>query len=177
MCALCMRQSRETLHELLTRRLGEMPESLVSSVKSFPSGSAPGPSGLRPTHVRKAVLCPSADRSRESLLALTKFVNLLASGRTPQSVLEVLRRLVSKCLAQAVRSSALSVLAPLQLGVNVKGGCEAIIHAVSHLMNSPIVEHIQEHVPNMRLNSWYLDDGTLVGSPDQLAAALDIIEP
>ena len=28
----------------------------------------------------------------------------------------------------------------------------------------------------MRLNSWYLDDGTLVGSPDQLAAALDIIE-
>ena len=157
-------------------------------------------------------------------------------------------------LAQAVRSSALSVLAPLQLGVNVKGGCEAIIHAVSHLMNSPsnqrwillldftnafnsvdrqamfaeirhripslsawiegcyscqpilrlgqdtirsccgvqqgdplgplafalalhpIIEHIQEHVPNMRLNSWYLDDGTLVGSPDQLAAALDIIE-
>ena len=137
MCALCMRQSRETLHELLTRRLGEMPESLVSSVKSFPSGSAPGPSGLRPTHVRKAVLYPSADRSRESLLALTKFINLLASGRTPQSVLEVLRRLVSKCLAQAVRSSALSVLAPLQLGVNVKGGCEAIIHAVSHLMNSP----------------------------------------
>ena len=130
-------------------------------MKSFPSGSAPGPSGLRPTHVREAVLCPSADRSRESLLALTKFVNLLASGRTPQSVLphfcgasllackkkngglrpiavgEVLRRLVSKCLAQAVRSSALSVLAPLQLGVNVKGGCEAIIHAVSHLMNSP----------------------------------------
>ena len=40
----------------------------------------------------------------------------------------------------------------------------------------PIVEHIREQVPGLALNSWYLDDGTLIGSPDQLAAALDIIE-
>ena len=40
----------------------------------------------------------------------------------------------------------------------------------------PIVEHIREHVPGLALNSRYLDDGTLIGSPDQLAAALDIIE-
>lgn len=40
----------------------------------------------------------------------------------------------------------------------------------------PIVKRIQEQVPGLTLNSWYLDDGTLVGSPDQLAAALNIIE-
>ena len=78
------------------------------------------------------------------ITALTKFVNLLAAGKTPPSILphlcgatlltckkkngglrpiavgEVLRRLMSKCLALAVRPA--SVLAPVQLGVNVKGG-------------------------------------------------------
>ena len=55
----------------------------------------------------------------------------------PIAVREVLRRLVSKCLALAARPAVLSVLAPLQLGVNVKGDCEAIIHAVSHLLTTP----------------------------------------
>ena len=40
----------------------------------------------------------------------------------------------------------------------------------------PIVKRIQEQVPGLTLNSWYLDDGTLVGFPDQLVAALNIIE-
>ena len=146
------------------------------------------------------------------------------------------------------------IFGPLQLGVNVKEGCEAIIHAVFHLMTRPsnhkwtllldftnafnsidchamfmeirrripslsawieccysgqpilrfgqetirsccgvqqddplgpfafaltlhpIVERIHEQVPNLSLNSWYLDDGTLVSPPYQLAAALDIVE-
>ena len=104
--------------------------------------------------------CPSPDRAHETLSALTRFVNLLISGHTPSSILphlcgatllackkkngglrpvafgEILRRLVSKCLALAALPGALSVLSPLQLGVNVKGGCEAIIHAVSHIMSS-----------------------------------------
>ena len=40
----------------------------------------------------------------------------------------------------------------------------------------PIFERIREEVPGLALNSWYLDDGTLVGSPDKLSAALNIIE-
>ena len=47
-----------------------------------------------------------------------------------------MRRLVSKCLATSVCLLAFSLLAPLQMGVSVKGGCEAIIHATSHLMSS-----------------------------------------
>ena len=50
---------------------------------------------------------------------------------------EVLRQLTCKCRpARAIRYSVLSSLSPLQLGVCVKGGCEAVIHAASHLMSS-----------------------------------------
>ena len=40
----------------------------------------------------------------------------------------------------------------------------------------PIVEHIKNEVPGLALNAWHLDDGTLVGTPAELAAALAIIE-
>ena len=129
-------------------------------VKSFPRGSAPGPSGLRPSHLREAVGCPSPDRTSQVLTSLTKFVNLLATGQAPSSIFphlcsitllachkkngglrpiavgEVLRRLISKSLATATRHDAFNSLAPLQLGLCVRGDCEAIIHSVSHLTSS-----------------------------------------
>ncbi len=40
----------------------------------------------------------------------------------------------------------------------------------------PIVEKIKEEVPGLLINAWYLDDGTLCGSLDDLAVALAIIE-
>ena len=40
----------------------------------------------------------------------------------------------------------------------------------------PIVECIRDEVPDLALNAWYLDDGTLVGSPENLAEVLSIIE-
>ena len=253
--------------------------AIMRGVKSFPCGSAPGPSGLRPSHLREAVGCPSPDRANSVLSSLTRFTNLLAAGQSPSFVLphlcgaslfavrkkcggfrpiavgEVLRRLTSKCLANAARHSAFSSLTPLQLGVCVKGGCEAIIHAASHLMSSssinqrwtllldfsnafncinreamfaeirhripslsawmescyacqpflllgtdsicscvgvqqgdplgplgfaltlhPLIEKIRAEVPGLLLNAWYLDDGTLMGSPEDLATALRIVE-
>ena len=39
-----------------------------------------------------------------------------------------------------------------------------------------IVERIHEEEPSLALNSWYLDDGTLAGPPEDQAAALDIVE-
>ena len=45
---------------------GPVPPSIILSesgvlrgARSFPKGSAPGPSGLRPSHIREAVGCPS----------------------------------------------------------------------------------------------------------------------
>ena len=40
----------------------------------------------------------------------------------------------------------------------------------------PVVERIKAEIPGLALNAWYLDNGTLVGSPGDLAAALHIIE-
>ncbi len=256
-----------------------LPESIIlRSVKSFPNASAAGPSGLRPSHLREAILCPSPDRAGQILSSLSRFVNLLASGRAPTSVLphlcgatllacrkksgghrpiairEVLRRLTSKCLSYSSRSTVTSTLTPLQLGVGVKGGCEAIIHATSHLLSSTsnkswglfldfsnafncinqeamfrefrncipnlsawmescyscqpllnldeysirsccrvqqgdplgplgfaltlysLIEKLHSEVPSLRLNVWYLDNGTLMGSPDALASALAFVE-
>ena len=39
-----------------------------------------------------------------------------------------------------------------------------------------IFERTKVEVPSLALNAWYLDDGTLVGPPEGLSAALDIIE-
>ena len=44
-----------------------------------------------------------------------------------------------KCLAIATRHLAIFTLTPLQLGVGVKGGCEAIIHATSHTPQPALV--------------------------------------
>ena len=253
---------------------------ILKGVRSFPNASVPGPSGLRPSHLREAVVCPSPDRASQALSSLTCLINLLAAGKAPPSVLphlcgatllasrkksgghrpiavgEVLRRLTSKCLASASRHSAISTLTPLQLGVGVRGGCEAIIHATSHLVSSPsssnqrwclfldfsnafncisresmfveirrripslaawmescyscqpflhlgehsllsccgvqqgdplgplgfaltlqpLIERLKADVSGLNLNVWYLDDGTLMGSPEDLAAALRIVE-
>ena len=40
----------------------------------------------------------------------------------------------------------------------------------------PIVDRIKREVPNLLINVWYLDDGTLCGSKDNLLHALRIIE-
>ena len=44
------------------------------------------------------------------------------------------------------------------------------------LVLQPIIQKIRNQVPNLKVNAWYLDDGTLCGSPADLAQALDIIE-
>ncbi len=40
----------------------------------------------------------------------------------------------------------------------------------------PIIDRIKSEVPGLALNAWYLDDGTLVGSPNDLLSTLAIIE-
>jgi Reverse transcriptase (RNA-dependent DNA polymerase) len=55
-------------------------------------------------------------------------------GVRPIAVGEVIRRLVAKCLMARVRQPAQALLAPLQLGVSVKGGAEAIVHTVRRII-------------------------------------------
>ncbi len=138
-------------------------EEVLKALRSFPGGSAPGPSSLRANHLREAVLCPSPDRAARALRALSGLVRILCAGRAPQEVIphlcgatllatkkkdgglrpiavgEVLCRLTSKCLSHAVREEALATLTPLQVGVGVELGCEAIVHSVSRVLEDPSI--------------------------------------
>ena len=99
---------------------------VVKALKSFPNGTAPGPSGFRANHFKEAVFCSSPDLASSALQALTKVINCLCSGKAPLDVVphrcgailfaskkkngglrpiavgEVLRRLTSKCVSWAV---------------------------------------------------------------------------
>ena len=121
-------------------------------VSSFPTGTSPGPSGLRASHLLEALRCPPHFGS-SFLQSLCKFVISLcfgsvaeeavpffcgaalttlrkkAGGVRPIAVGEVQRRLISKCIAQSLSSEVAEILPPLQLGVGVKMECESIVHS------------------------------------------------
>ena len=127
-------------------------QDVHEAVRGFKPGSAPGPSGLRGEHLKEAGGRANA-RGAATLGQLTRLVNLMAAGRMPEAVApyfcganlfaakkkdgglrpvavgETLRRLVAKCLAFKVAEEAAAFLTPLQFGVGVQGGCEAIVHA------------------------------------------------
>ena len=122
-------------------------------VKKFRRGSAPGPSGLRPEHLKSSLQAAPA-RRQSALKHLTSLVNTMAGGGVPAEVApflcgarlhaalkrdgglrpiavgNLIRRLVGKCCATRLQEKAASLLSPNQLGVGVKNGCEGILHSV-----------------------------------------------
>lgn len=58
-------------------------------------------------------------------------------GHRPIAVGEVLHRLASKCISLSVRSLIPDILSPLQVGVAVPNGAEAIVHAVKSVRFNP----------------------------------------
>ena len=134
---------------------------VVRALRSFPNGTAPGPSSFRANHLKEAVFCPSPDRANFALQGLLGVVNRLCAGRAPSAVIphlcgaslfackkrgdglrpiavgEVLRRLTSKCVSRAVQADAVRILSPLQVGVGIPVGCEAIVHSVSSVLEDP----------------------------------------
>lgn len=138
-------------------------DTVARCVRSFPAGTAPGPSALRATHLKEALECPAPASSDKVLLALTQLIQILADGFLPVDVAphfcganlfackkknggirpiavgEVLRRLASKVLVQLTSKEAASLLSPLQVGVSISGGCEAIVHAASSLQSDDTI--------------------------------------
>ena len=177
-------------------------------------------------------------------------------GHRPIAVGETLRRWVAKCLSRRAIEETREYLAPHQLGVGVKGGCEALIHAAnsifgdnsvdlgrkwvlqidfenafnsiergtmlaetrdhcpqlsawaeycygqsSHLffgdqrltsstgpqqgdplssllfslVLQPLIHRINEASPSLLLNGWILDDGTIIGTKEELQRTFDIL--
>ena len=134
------------------------------AVLSFPSGSAGGPDGLRPQHVRDLILC--RESGPEFLRSLTAFTNTVLSGGCPSNIAPIffggrllalnkksggvrpivigftLRRLASKC-ANSVGSERLrDYFCPRQLGVGVAGGCEAAVHSARRFLEDLPPDHV-----------------------------------
>ena len=127
-------------------------EDVEKTIRAFPRGSAAGPSGLKPQHLRDALVPGWQD---EVLRQIASLCNKLARGEAPTSVRgwlcgaslaalpkpngsglrpvavgETWRRVVGKALATEAADDLRSHLEPLQLGVGSKAGCEAIVHTV-----------------------------------------------
>lgn len=131
-------------------------QEVLKAARSFPSGSAGGPDGIRPQHLVDMLSCK--DSLSLFLSNLTKFVNFLLRGQCPETVAPSLfggtliaiqkkdggvrpiaigylwRRLAAKCANTAASLKLSDYLQPRQLGVGVKGGCEAAVHACRRFM-------------------------------------------
>ena len=252
---------------------------VFKAIWGFKAGTAPGPSGLRGEHLKEAKAVRTEGRGAATVGALTRFVNVLVKGKIPKEVSpfffganlfalvkkdggfrpvavgNTLRRLASKCVSYAVSGRASTYLRPIQFGVGVRGGCEAVVHAtratledqsipleekwslqvdlrncfnqvdrgamfkevrehfpeiarfveaaygqnsnlnfgestilsttgthqgcplaplLTALTIQPVAKKVQE-VDGMRQNSWFLDDGELIGKKEALGKAWDIL--
>ena len=147
---------------------------MAGALRSFPTSSAdpfppvlpilshqfcPGP--IRPSSQGTCVLS-SPSHMNQSLLWLTKLVNLLCAGNIPKvlfhiflvplschakrrrgsiqvAVEDVLHWLTSKCAARSMLPEALQILSLLQVGVGLPAGCETIFYSISNVhVNSNI---------------------------------------
>ena len=131
-------------------------EEVAAAIRSFPAGSAGGPDGLRPQHLRD--LIANQETGSALLTAITGLVNILLSGKCPPQVAAILfggklvalqkkcggvrpiavgytwRRLAAKCANRIALAVLGDSLLPIQLGVGVSGGCEAAVHAARRLL-------------------------------------------
>jgi len=134
------------------------------AVLSFPSGSAGGPDGLRPQHLRDLMLCQESGHEFSS--SLTAFTNLILAGGCPADISPIFfgsrllasskksggvcpiaiefmsRRLASKC-ANSVGSVQLrDYFCPRQLGVGIPGGCDAAVHSACRFLEVLPADHV-----------------------------------
>ena len=131
-------------------------EQVEEALRSFGRGSGAGPSGLRPQHLKDALVPGWSDEVIRQLTAVTSLLlqgsacseaqqwicgaSLMAlpkptGDHRPVAVGETLRRLTSKVAAKAIAPQLRTHLEPVQLGVGSKNGCEAIVHTARQWLN------------------------------------------
>ena len=128
-------------------------EAVASAIRSFPNGSAGGPDGLRPQHLKDLTGASAQSGGPVLLSALTSLVNLILQGKIPRTVRPfffganltaltkkdggvrpiavgcTLRRLAAKTAGRYIMDAMGELLAPRQLGYGTALGCEAAVHA------------------------------------------------
>ena len=143
------------------------PKTVENLIGSFPAGSAGGPDRLCP-QILKDLTAKSNGGSREIFLnTLTSFMNLVLSGKVPESIRPLffsanlfalnkkcggirpiavgntLRRLASKCLGSSLREERQSNYGTVQLGYGTALGAEAAAHAArNYIANQKSKNHV-----------------------------------
>ena len=126
---------------------------IMSAIKSFRPGSAGGPDGLRPQHLKDLTNTSTGDAGQRLLCRLTEFTNLCLTGRVPAVIQPVfcgaalcalnkkeggirpiavgctLRRMIAKAACKAVSAKMVPNLQPVQIGFGIPRATEAAAHA------------------------------------------------
>jgi len=133
-------------------------KEVLSKLKSFARGTAPGGSGLKAQHILDATFINGS--SQQAVMeVLTVITNRLLAGSAPAGIAaflagapvtalakpdsgirpiavgEILRRLVGKCASASVVPRLGKEFQPLQVGVGTRGGCEATIHSTATILH------------------------------------------
>ena len=130
-------------------------DDIKGAIRGFAPGSSGGRDGLKPQHLKDLSALPGG----ALIDALVDFTNLVLGGGVPAPVRPTffgatlipftkkdgglrpiavglsLRRLVSKAAAKSASYICAPLLAPLQLGVGVRGGAEALVHAARRFLD------------------------------------------
>ena len=134
--------------------------AIKEALQSFPKGTSSGRSGMGIIHLTEC--CSEQAGVPACLDHLTDLVNLFLTGKAlpsfasfmssanlipllkkdgtsirPIAIGEVLRRLISKCCVKRASVAAAQYLHPMQLGVKVKNGAEAILHSFNRYIRDP----------------------------------------
>lgn len=124
------------------------------SINSFKNGSAGGIDGIRPQHLKDLISKITGAAGIRLLNCTTQLCNIILAGKVcaeiaeyfygatlcaltkidggirPIAVDNTFRRLAAKLGCNSVRDYISNLFKPVQIGFGVKGGCEAILHAV-----------------------------------------------
>ena len=125
---------------------------VLKAIQSFPGGSAGGCDLLLPQHLKDLTSKVCGETGSQLLNSITRLSNKMLRGDIPEQMLPFLygasliafskpsggvrpiaigntfRRLTAKAAALAAKEAVKTKLFPLQLGVAVPGGAEAIVH-------------------------------------------------
>lgn len=129
-------------------------EEIVNAIKHFPVSSSGGIDGLRPRHLKDLISFSCGDAAEKLISASSKLVNVVRSGKICSDLLPVFygaalialakkngdirpiaigltwRRLAGKIACFNIKDELSQRFSPTQNGFGIKGGAEAIVHAV-----------------------------------------------
>ena len=130
-----------------------MEEAVATAIRSFPNGSAGGPDGLSPQHLKDMIGASAQGGGPALLRALTSLIDVILQGKTPRAVRPfffgaslvafekrdggvrpiavgcTIRRLAAKTVVSHIMETMGALLVPRQLGYGTPQGAEAAVHA------------------------------------------------